>query len=214
MNGLKPVVIWLLILAVAVGGVALVYSNGYDQGFALAKAQGDADLGKKAKDHEEEMRRLAESAAIGLKKATDELIASQAYGNQLAADLVAKRDELRTVTDKLTGEIQRVTTLYRRALDAQPEPLPPAVFTVGFVRVWNSALFGTATAAAGAVPPTGTTSSGIDAAAAKASAADDLIAGVTRADLLANQIRNGEGYAACRAQLTQLIEWNTRNGRN
>ena len=212
MSGLKPVVTWLLVLAIAVGSVALVYSNGHDQGFALAKAQGDAALDKQGKQHEAELRYLAESAVIGLKKAADELIASQAYGNQLAADLVAKRDELRAVTDKLTGEIQRVTTLYRRALDAQPEPLPPALFTVGFVRVWNSALFGTT--AAVAMPSSGSTSSGADATPSGASAADDLIAGVTRADLLANQIRNGEGYAACRAQLTQLIEWNTRNGRN
>ncbi|MNM85225.1 hypothetical protein D3C81_973350 [compost metagenome] len=157
---------------------------------------------------------MAESAVIGLKKAADELIASQAYGNQLAADLVAKRDELRTVTEKLTGDIKRVTTLYRRALDAQPEALPPALFTVGFVRVWNSALFGTATTATVAVPSPGSTTSGTDATPSGASAADDLIAGVTRADLLANQVRNGEGYADCRAQLTKLITWNSRNGRN
>lgn len=213
MNAIKPVAIWFLAL-VAVATLTVVRSHGYDQGFALAKAEGDAALAKQAKGHEEEMRRLAESAAIGLKKATAELIASQAYGNQLAADLVAKRDELRTTTEKLTGEIKSVTTLYRRALDAQPEPLPPAVFTVGFVRVWNSALFGTAAAATAAVPSSGTTSSGVDAAAARASAADDLIAGVTSADLLANQIRNGEGYADCRAQLTKLITWNTPNGRN
>ncbi|MBA6130804.1 DNA-packaging protein [Pseudomonas juntendi] len=212
MSGIKPAVTWLLVLAIAVGSAALVYSNGYDQGFALAKAQGDAALDKQGKEHEAELRYMAESAVIGLKKAADELIASQAYGNQLAADLVAKRDELRAVTDKLTGEIQRVTTLYRRALDAQPEPLPPALFTVGFVRVWNSALFGTA--AAVAMPSSSSTTSGADATPPGPSAADDLIAGVTRADLLANQIRNGEGYAACRAQLTQLIEWNTRNGRN
>ncbi|MBA6088577.1 DNA-packaging protein [Pseudomonas monteilii] len=212
MNGIKPAVTWLLVLAIAAASVALVYSNGHDQGFALAKAQGDAALDKQGKEHEAELRYMAESAVIGLKKAADELIASQAYGNQLAADLVAKRDELRAVTDKLTGEIQRVTTLYRRALDAQPEPLPPALFTVGFVRVWNSAIFGTT--ATVAVPSSGSTTSGADATPPGPSAADDLIAGVTRADLLANQIRNGEGYAACRAQLTQLIEWNTRNGRN
>ena len=212
MNGIKPAVTWLLVLAIAVGSVALVYSNGHDQGFALAKAQGDAALEKQGKEHEAELRYMAESAVIGLKKAADELIASQAYGNQLAADLVAKRDELRTVTDTLTGEIKRVTTLYRRALDAQPESLPPALFTVGFIRVWNSALFGTT--ATVAVPSSGSTTSGADAAPSGSSAADDLIAGITRSDLLANQIRNGEGYAACRAQLTQLIEWNTRNGRN
>ncbi len=212
MNAIKPLLIWIAVIAACVGGLALTYSDGYDQGFALAKAQGDAALDKQKTEHEAELRRLAEAATTELKKAADELIASQAYGNQLATDLVAKRDKLRTVTDKLTGEIQRVTTLYRRALDAQAEPLPPALFTVGFVRVWNSALFGTT--ATVAVPTSGTTSSGVDAAAAGASAADELIAGVTRADLLANQIRNGEGYSACRAQLKKLIEWNTSNGRN
>lgn len=213
MTTIKPVVIWLLVV-VAVATLTVVRSHGYDQGFALAKAEGDAALAKQAKDHEEEKRRLAESATAALKKAADELIASQAYGNQLAADLVAKRDERRAVTDKLNGEIQRVTTLYRRALDAQPEPLPPALFTVGFVRVWNSALFGTATTATVAVPSPGSTTSGTDATPSGASAADDLIAGVTRADLLANQVRNGEGYADCREQLTKLITWNSRNGRN
>ncbi|USS56999.1 DNA-packaging protein [Pseudomonas kermanshahensis] len=214
MSGIKPVAIWLLILAAAVGALALIHSHGYDQGFALAKARGDADLGKQATEHEEEMRRLAESAAADLTKAADALIASQAYGNQLAADLIARREELRTVTEKLTGEIQRVTTLYRRALDAQPETLPPALFTVGFVRVWNSALFGTTAAASVAVPAPGSASSGANETATGAGAADELIAGVTRADLLANQVRNGEGYAVCRDQLTKLIEWNTRNGRN
>lgn len=212
MNAIKPVLIWLLVVAAAVGGLALNRSDGYDQGFALAKAQGDAALDKQKAEHEAELRRLAEAANTELKKAADELIASQAYGNQLAADLVAKRDELRTVTEKLTGEIQRVTTLYRHALDAQPEPLPPALFTVGFVRVWNSALFGTT--AAVAVPTPGSTSSGADATSPGASAADDLIAGVTRADLLTNHVRNSEGYASCRAQLSKLIEWNASNGRN
>lgn len=211
MTTIKPVAI-LLLVVVAVATLTVVRSHGYDQGFALAKAEGDAALAKQAKGYEEEKRRLAESAAADLKKAADDLLAQQARGNQLAADLGAKRDELRAVTEKLTGEIQRVTTLYRRALNAQPETLPPALFTVGFVRVWNSALFGTA--AAIAMPSTSFPPSGADAAGARAAAADDLIAGVTRADLLANHLRNSEGYASCRAQLTKLIEWNTSNGRN
>lgn len=212
MNAIKPFLIWLAVVAAVVGGLALTHSDGYDQGFALAKAQGEAALDKKNTEHQAELRRLAEADAAELKKAADELIASQAYGNQLAADLIAKRDELRAVTDKLTGEVQRVTTLYRRALDEQPEPLPAAVFTAGFVRVWNSALFGTT--AAIAVSATGSTSSGADATPSETSAADDLIAGVTRADLLTNHVRNSEGYASCRAQLSKLIEWNARNGRN
>lgn len=211
MNAIKPLLIWLAVVAAAVGGLALTYSDGYDQGFALAKAQGDAALNKQKAEHEAELRSLTEAAAIGLKKAADDLVASQARGNQLAAEVIAKRDELRVVTEKLNGEIQRVTTLYRRALNEQPEPLPPAVFTAGFVRVWNSALFGTT--AAIAVSATGSTTSGIDATAARASAADDLIVSVTRADLLANHARNGEGYSVCRDQLTKLIKWNESNGR-
>ncbi|KPA91379.1 hypothetical protein PF66_02262 [Pseudomonas asplenii] len=212
MSSIKPLLIWLLVVAAAVGGLALTHHDGYEQGFALAKAQGDAALSKQASDHATELRSNAESSAAELKKAADELIAEQARGTQLAADLVAKRDELRAVTDKLNGDIQRVTTLYRRALDAQPEPLPPAVFTAGFVRVWNGALF--STAAPVAVPSTGSATGRADAAGAGPGAADDLIAGVTRADLLANHVRNSEGYAACRAQLKKLIEWNTKNGSN
>lgn len=211
MSLFKTVIVWLVVIAVSVGGLMLNHRDGYDQGFALAKAQGDAALGKKDSEHNAEKLRLAEAAAANLKKAADDLLASQARGNQLAADLVAQRDELRAVTDKLNGEIQRVTTLYRRAPDVQPEPLPPAVFTAGFVRVWNSALFGTAAAAA--VPAPSSTTSGIVATGAGAAAADDLIAGVTRADLLANHVRNGESYATCRAQLMKLIEWNRNNGR-
>lgn len=211
MNPLKPLLGWLLAVGFAVAGLAINHSAGYDQGFALAKAQGEAALDKKNTEHEAELRRLAEAAAAELKKAADDLLASQARGNQLAAEVIAKRDELRTVTEKLNGEIQRVTTLYRRALNEQPEPLPPALFTAGFVRVWNSALFGTT--AAIAVSATGSTTSGIDATAARASAADDLIVGVTRADLLANHARNGEGYSVCRDQLTKLIKWNESNGR-
>ncbi|MBA6065956.1 DNA-packaging protein [Pseudomonas mosselii] len=211
MSLIKPVFIWLVAVAVCVGGLMLNHRDGYDQGFAAARAKGDEALAKKDSKHEREKRLLAEGAAVALKAATDQLLAEQARGNQLAADLGAKKDELRAVTDKLTGEIQHVTTLYRRSLETQPEPLPPAAFTVGFVRVWNSALFGTA--AAIAVPSSGATPSGADAASARAGAADDLIAGVTRADLLANHLRNSEGYATCRAQLNKLIEWNTSNGR-
>ncbi|UCZ84442.1 DNA-packaging protein [Pseudomonas sp. L5B5] len=212
MNAIKPLLIWLAVIAVAVGGLTLTYRDGYDQGFALAKAEGEAVLGKQAKEREAQMRRLAESAAVELKKAADDLIAERARSNQLAAELGAKREELRAVTDKLNGEIQRVTTKYRRAIDAQPEPLPPAVFTAGFVRVWNSALFGTASPVA--VPSSSSASSRTDATGTGAGTADDLIAGVTRADLLANHVRNSEGYALCRAQLKKLIEWNAKNGSN
>lgn len=207
MTALKPVLVWLLAVCVA---VALLVVNGYDAGYDAAKAKGDEALAKQALAYEAERRKAAELAAQTLKAEAEKLVAKQAWGNELAAELGAKKDELRAVTDKLTGEVQRVTNLYRRALDAQLEPLPPADFTAGFVRVWNSALFGTTSAVA--VPSTSPATSRADATSAGAGAADDLIVSITRADLLTNHTRNGERWAVCRAQLNDLIKWNSNNG--
>jgi len=210
MNPLKPILWFLLAVALVVAGIVFNLRAGYDAGFTAAKADGDRALAQLALEHESEMRYLAESAAIGIKAEADKLRAEQARGIQLAAELGAKKDELRAVTDKLTGEVQRVTTLYRRALDAQLEPLPPADFTAGFVRVWNSALFGTTSAVA--VPSPSPATGRADATSAGAGAADDLIVSITRADLLTNHTRNGERWAVCRAQLNDLIKWNSNNG--
>ncbi|MFF3704851.1 DNA-packaging protein [Pseudomonas qingdaonensis] len=210
MSALKPFAVWLVAVGLAVALLAINHSAGYDAGFAAAKANGAAALAKQGRDHEAELRYLAESAAMGLKKAAADLLAEQARGNQLAADLSTRKEELRTVTDKLSGEVQHVTTLYRRALGAQLEPLPPAGFTSGFVRVWNSALFGTTFPVA--VSSSGAATGRADASSTGAGTADDLIAGINRADLLSNHVRNSERFAACRAQLNKLIEWNTKNG--
>ncbi|MFJ3469069.1 DNA-packaging protein [Pseudomonas sp. NPDC090201] len=212
MSAFKPLLGWLAVIAIVAVGLALNHSDGYRDGFAAAKALGDKALAEKDASHESEKRTAAENAAARLKAETDRLLAEHARGNQLAEQLGAKNTELRNVTDKLNKEIQRVTTLYRRTLGEQLEPLPPADFTTGFVRVWNSALGGST--AAVSVPATGTATSGADAPGAGAGAADDLIVGITRADLLTNHVRNAERYASCRAQLNTLIEWNTNNGRN
>lgn len=212
MSALKPLFVWLAVVAITALGLYLNHSDGYQEGFAAAKAKGDQALADKVSSYESEKRLAAEDAAKRLKVETDHLIAEQARGNQLAVQLGAKNTELRNITDKLNKEILRVTTLYRRTLGEQLEPLPPADFTAGFVRVWNSAL-GIPTAAI-PVPATGTATSGADAPGAGAGAADDLIVGISRADLLTNHVRNAERYASCRAQLNTLIEWNTKNGRN
>ncbi len=130
----------------------------------------------------------------------------QARGNQLATQLADFKETQRKTTDRLTGDIARVTKLYRRALDAQAEPLPVAVFTTGFVRVWNTA---NGLAPSPQCQPrngSGRTS----APASGAGTADDLDSGVTQEHLLTNQVRNGELHGVCRAQLTSLINW-TRN---
>lgn len=207
-----PVALGLVLIVLIAVGLVTVYDTGHSAGFASAKALGDKDLADLRSANETEKTRAANAAAKEMKAAAEHLLAEQARGNQLAADLGAKKTELRTVTDKLNREIQNVTTLYRRAVGAQAEPLPPALFTAGFVRVWNSALSGAASPVP--VPATGTATSRTDTAPSGTATADDLIVGVTRADLLTNHVRNGEGYASCRAQLNALIDWNTNHGRN
>jgi hypothetical protein len=185
-----------LVIAVVLIGLALLNRQaGYDEGFRVAKAEGDKALSDYRTGIESDARKAAETAALNL--------ATEAKrGDSLAAQLVAKNIELRKHTEQLNGEIARVTTLYRRALDTPPEPLPAVVFTTGFVRVWNSAI------SPDAVLP-GKSTGDVVASAGGAGAADQLASGITQRDLLTNHVRNSEKYASCRAQLKSLIEWNT-----
>lgn len=204
MSTLKPVIGWLLVVAICVVGIVLNHRDGYDQGFAAAKAQGDKALA--------ELRQAnAEATATAATKAADHLRAEVDRGNQLAASLGAKQAELRETTDRLNGEIARVTTNYRRALDAALEPLPPAVFTFGFVRLWNEANHSAASTAG--LPAAAIGSSGTAPAPSGTGPFDQLATGLSQSDVLSNHIRNAERAAQCRAQLNALIDWNT-NGRN
>lgn len=185
-----------LVIAIVLIGLALLNrQGGYDEGFRVAKAEGDKALSDYRGEIATAARKVAETAALNL-------AAEAKRGDGLAAQLVAKNIELRKHTEQLNGEIARVTTLYRRALEAPPEPLPVAVFTTGFVRVWNSAISPDAMLSG---KPTGDAV----AYAGGAGAADQLASGVTQQDLLTNHVRNSEKYASCRAQLKSLIEWNT-----
>jgi len=88
--------------------------------------------------------------------------------------------------------------------------LPAGVFTVGFVRVWNSANGINTSMPA---QQTQQTPSGATTAPDGTGAADSLDSGVTQPLVLANQIRNGELHSSCRASLNRLIDW-TLNGSN
>jgi hypothetical protein len=175
---------------------------GYDEGFIAGKASGEEEY-QQLKDEVESKRLALANDALEQSKAAAQSLAEQTRrGDELALKLVTTKDELRRNTDKLTGEINRVTTLYRRALDAPPEPLPTAVFTAGFVRVWNESNYPVAV-------PAGQPTSRAVAPAGSPGAADDLDSGITPAVLLTNHVRNSEKHAACRAQLTSLIEYYT-----
>ncbi|AJO77500.1 hypothetical protein [Pseudomonas sp. MRSN 12121] len=197
LNLLSPATWYVALVVIVVYGLHLNHQDGYDQGFAQAKANGAAEIAI-----------LRETHALEKKAATDralaDLQAEQAKGNQLASQLADTRDNLRKTTDKLTGEISYVTNLYRRAIGAQPEPLPACVFTTGFVRVWNAA---NGVSTASTAMPTQNTTSGTAAPSSRAGAADELDSGIGQAQVLFNQVRNGEQYGACRAQLNRMIDW-------
>lgn len=197
-----PLLIAVILVAAVLQFVGSTRQAGYDEGVIAGKAEG-AEAYQKLKDEVQgERLELASEALAKAQAAANSLLEQTKRGDDLASQLTTTKQELRRNTDKLTGEINRVTTLYRRALDAPPEPLPTAVFTTGFVRVWNDSL---TPAAMRARPP----ASGPFATSGRPGAADDLDSGITPAALLTNQVRNSEKHASCRAQLTSLIEYYT-----
>lgn len=213
---MNPIVKTLVpaVLTAAVAGaflwtIHLNYQDGYSAGFDKAHAEGDSALSDLKAKHADEVAAQALAAKRAADEASERLLSEINRGNDLANQLTDKKNELRRTTDKLNKEIANVTTSYRRTLDAQLEPLPPAVFTNGFVRVWNSAL-GIADAA---TVQASTSAVGVAAPAGGTGATDSLDSGLGQAALLLNHNRNSERAAACRAQLSRLIEWNT-HGRN
>lgn len=198
---ISPATWYVALIIAVVYGLHLTRQEGYDEGFALGTANGDKTSADLRESFTSEKLGLAQAAADTASKSLADLRTEQAKGNQLASQLADTKDNLRKTTDKLTGEISRVTHLYRRALDAQPEPLPIAVFTTGFVRVWNTAN-GISTAM-----PTPNSASGTATPSSGAGTADDLDSGLGQDQLLTNQVRNGELHGTCRAQLNKLIDW-------
>lgn len=205
-----PVLAILFIIGVAIKVLDDFGQARYDTGYALAKSRGDTALAELREEHATEKRITAEAATTAALAANAELRAEQARANQLAVQLADAKLNLRKTTDQLTGEISRVTTLYRRALGAQPEPLPVAVFTTGFVRLWNTAN-GISTTNSAVPAPRG--ASRVAAPSDGTGTADDLDSGLDQDQLLTNQVRNAELHGICRAQLNGLIDW-TLNGSN
>ncbi|MCR4537336.1 DNA-packaging protein [Pseudomonas sp. 18.1.10] len=205
----SPAAWYLAVIAAVAIGLHFNHQDGYDEGLARGRAEGKAAVAEQAEKHAEEKQGMAEAAVDAAKKAVAELQSEQARGRSLAAELAETKAIHRRNTEKLQGEIARVTTLYRRTLKDEPEALPVGVFTTGFVRVWNEALNPSATL----VPASSQSPSRAADPLGPTGAADQLDSGVTQADILKNHVRNSERYASCRAQLRSLIEWYT-HGRN
>ncbi|WP_339429491.1 DNA-packaging protein [Pseudomonas taetrolens] len=199
-----PVLVIIFIVGVAIKVLDDFGISRYDAGHALAKSAGDEALAELREAHAMEKTEAAEARTAAALKANTILRAEQARGSQLAVLLADTKINLRKTTDQLTGEISRVTKLYRRALDAQPEPLPVAVFTTGFVRVWNTA---NGISATNPTVPAPSSTIRIASPPGGTGAPDDLDSGLSQNQLLTNQVRNAELHGICRAQLNGLIDW-------
>ncbi|SAK98553.1 hypothetical protein AWB80_07550 [Caballeronia pedi] len=140
------------------------------------------------------------------KKADDawqsKLDAATDIGSKLSATLAHAQQQVQTVTVTQIQRVPVVTKSYAEQFGETLQAIPPAVYTVGFVGVWNNALD---PSVEHAVP--------VPAGVAAGSAGDPNVAraGIDSADVLSNAIVNGGKYAACRNELNALIDWHEQN---
>lgn len=179
-----------------------VLSDAYDVGYAKAQTEGALALETLRGEHQEQELARARAAEASAKAAAKRLQEAQAQNDKLASDLAEQQRQHRKITDYLTGEIARVADLYRKALDAEPEPLPACVFTAGWVRIYDEATGARApTALPAAADPERAA-----AQVAQARAADQLDSGVSQNAVLAHHIRYAEQCKNTAAQLDALID--------
>lgn len=206
-RALTPFLWYVGVCAAAAYGLHLNHQDGFDEGYALAEAQGKAATAETQSRWDADRLARANAAEGAAHNLVDTIIAEQARATELGNQLARSRTELKQTTERLEKRIANVTTLYRQALNAKPEPLPIAVFTHGFVRMWNDANAIPSTMPADSPPNGAVTETGQPAAP------DDLGTGVSQQQLLTNHVRNAELHSACRAQLNKLIDW-TLNATN
>ena len=192
----------LLLLGLVAWIVATALTEVYRAGYAKAQTEGDLALETLRGEHQEQELARARAAELSAKAAAKRLQEEQAHNDKLASDLAEQQRQHRKTTDYLTGEIARVADLYRKALDADPEPVPACVFTAGFVRVWDEATGARAPAALSAAADPERTAAQV----ARARAAEQLDSGISQAALLGHHIQYAEQCRNTAAQLDALID--------
>lgn len=175
-----------LIIAAAVG------TGLYLAGYHHARTVGTAELAAYRLEVNEAGRKAAAAA-----QDTERRLNRRA--EELGYRLLQEQASHQQTATRLTGEIHRVTTQYRRAPAAPLEPVPHCVFSAGFVRVWNES----ASPAGQPVPAASDTG----AAAGAASADDTLDSGVSQADILAHRIDSAARCRDIESRLTALADF-------
>lgn len=158
--------------------------------FAIALAGGGYYEGwEKRGDHEATVALRVE------REAAKKLAAETKRADDLAGDLAREKQNIKTVTIEVIKQVPMVTTIYTERVGDAPLPIPPAIYTVGFMRLWNDALFASGQLSADASKP-------LDLSGG----ADTLRAKIDTPDVLYNHLENAGKWAACRAQLRKVID--------
>lgn len=190
---------WLRILAPVLIYLACTTAAAF-LGYRYAERGGALALEQLRGEHRQLELERARAAEVSAKAAAKRLQEEQARNDQLASQLADQQRNHRQTTDRLSGEIARVNDLYRKALDAEPEPLPACVFTRGFVRVWDEAT-GARTAVPEAADPGRAAAQG-----AEGRAVDQLDSGLSQNAVLAHHVRYAEQCRNVADQLDALID--------
>lgn len=169
----------------------------YDDGHAVAKAEGRAALELQQRKYAEAEASRALQAEADAKASAKRLQEEAIRADKLAADLAEQKRQYRTTTDRLSGEIARVNDLYRDALDAPLKPVPACVLTRGWVRIYDEAT--------GARMPAAADPAGAAAPATAGDPAEQLPSGVDQRAVLAHHVRYAEQCQGTAAQLDALI---------
>lgn len=161
-------------LALGVIACVLCAGGGYWLGYRYAYTWGSAELEKLKETHAEQSRQAAEANGLQLQQQVTR-------ANQAEQLLLNDHDLHAQEGQPIEERIPDVVTVYRPAQAVAPEPIPRCVFTVGWLRDYNTAL-GVPGAAVG--PVTGP--AGTAPWAAPGTDAELLESGVTPADILAH----------------------------
>lgn len=175
-------------------------ATAYDKGYVKAADEGALALEQLRGEHRQQELERALAAAADAKAAAKRLQEEQARNDALVSYLAHQQREHRQTTDRLSGEIARVNDLYRKALDAEPEPLPACVFTRGWVRVYDEATGARAPVPAAADPGR------VAAQGAEALVAEQLDSGLGQSAVLAHHVRYAEQCRNVAVQLDALID--------
>jgi len=178
-------------------GLALGLVAGVIFGWSRGTAQGAAEL----QTYQAKVQQ--DSAATAL-QAVRQFGTRLQFGDLLSSQLIADTRAISDQASQQHAKVPNVTSVYRAAPSAAPQPLPVCVFTRGWVREYNAAI--------GAAVPDSAQATGVPAetadAGTTAARVDELApAAVDQADVLNHHIDYGARAREIEAQLNRLIDY-------